>query len=101
MSEDRSPRSSQGRPGLLATFEQILCSRRYSPRTRSAYLNWTRRYVRYHAGRHPREMGREEVEGFLSWLATDLRVSASTQNQAMAALLFLYREVLRSGAPVA
>ncbi|HKI83781.1 MAG TPA: integron integrase, partial [Candidatus Krumholzibacteria bacterium] len=99
MSEHRSQGPSQHRPGLLATFEQILRTRRYSPRTRKAYIHWTRRYVRFHRGRHPREMGREEVEGFLSWLATDLRVSASTQNQAMAALLFLYREVLRVELP--
>lgn len=67
---------------------------RASPRTAEAYRAWVRRFVRFHGGRHPREMGERHVTAFLSHLATERRVAASTQNQALAALLFLYREVL-------
>lgn len=68
--------------------------RHLSPRTEQAYLGWVRRFVRHVGGRHPRELGDREVGEFLTMLAVDRKVSASTQNQALAALLFLYREVL-------
>ena len=68
--------------------------RHYSPRTVEAYLAWVRRYVRFHGLRHPRELGASDVGAFLSHLAQDLGVSASTQNQAHAALVFLHRDVL-------
>lgn len=68
--------------------------KRYSFRTEQAYLYWIRRYIRCNGLRHPRELGGTEVERFLSDLATQARVAPSTQNQALAALLFLYREVL-------
>jgi integron integrase len=73
--------------------------RHLSPRTEQAYIGWVRRYVRHCGGRHPRELGDREVGDFLTTLAVDHKVSASTQNQALAALLFLYREVL--GIPIA
>ncbi|GJM23567.1 MAG: integron integrase [Planctomycetota bacterium] len=63
-------------------------------RTETSYLHWMRRFFAFHGGRHPRELGAPEVERFLSWLAVEGGVAASTQNQALAALLFLYREVL-------
>jgi integron integrase len=63
-------------------------------RTEKTYLHWIRRFIRYHERRHPREMGAAEVEGFLTTLAVKNQVSAATQNQALAALLFLYRDVL-------
>jgi integrase len=66
----------------------------YSYRTEQAYCDWIKRYILFHNKRHPREMGAAEVEAFLSHLATDRGVSASTQNQALCALLFLYRKVL-------
>ena len=70
----------------------------YSLSTEKAYLYWVRFFIRWHgrsgAMRHPREMGAQEVEAFLTMLATERWVSASTQNQALSALLFLYREVL-------
>jgi hypothetical protein len=72
----------------------------YSLRTNEGYLHWVRRYIYFHGKRHPREMGGPEVEAFLSHLATEGRVSASTQNQALAGLLRLYREVLEKGASV-
>ncbi len=68
--------------------------RAYSPRTEAAYVDWYRRFVRFHRLRHPAQMGAAEVEQFLTHLAFEEQVSASTQNQAFSALLFLYREVL-------
>jgi len=68
-------------------------------RTERAYLQWIRRYVNFHNRRHPREMGAPEVEAFLTHLAVDAHVSASTQNQALQALLFLYRCVLEGDLP--
>jgi integron integrase len=73
---------------------EALRVRHYSRRTEKACVGWIRRYVLFHDKRHPREMGADEVTRFLTSLAVDVRVSASTQNQALAALLFLYGEVL-------
>jgi len=85
------------RPGtLLASLRTALRTRHYSPRTEEAYAGWVRRYVRFHGTRHPAELGPGAVIDFLSHLATRRGVSASTQNQALAALLFLYRDVLAS-----
>ena len=66
----------------------------YSPRTAEAYVHWIVQYIHFHELRHPSEMGEEEVVGFLNQLATERRLSASSQNQALAAVLFLYRHVL-------
>jgi integron integrase len=66
----------------------------YSPRTEAAYVSWVRRYVLFHGKRHPDSMGEMEISSFLSHLAEEKNVSASTQNQALSALLFLYRRVL-------
>jgi integron integrase len=71
-----------------------LRSRHYSRRTEHAYVRWVKHFVRYHGFRHPSEIGEEEVNRFLTHLATERRVSASTQGQALSALLFLYRRVL-------
>ena len=72
----------------------------YSRRTEQAYVFWVRAFVRFHDLRHPIEMGRPEVEAFLSWLATERRVAAATHKQALSALLFLYQKVLgRSDLP--
>lgn len=71
----------------------------YSYRTEESYVHWIRRYIVFHEKRHPREMGAEEVQSFLSNLATRGRVSASTQNQALSALLFLYKKVLQIDLP--
>jgi integron integrase len=80
-------------PRLLDVVRDRLRTRRYSPRTEEAYLIWVRRYVRFHRGRHPRTLDVAEVRDFLTHLA-NRGVSASTQNQALAALKFLYAEVL-------
>lgn len=74
-------------------------ARRYSLRTEQAYLGWIRRFILANGRRHPRELGGAEVEEFLSRLAVEGRVAASTQNQALSALLFLYRDVLRVDLP--
>ncbi|WP_417880253.1 phage integrase N-terminal SAM-like domain-containing protein [Acidithiobacillus ferrivorans] len=66
----------------------------YSIRTEEAYTDWARRFILFHQKRHPKNMGAAEVEAFLSHLATERSVSSSTQNQAKAALLFLYKQVL-------
>lgn len=82
-------------PRLLDQVRDAVRLRHYSYRTEQAYVAWIRRFILFHRKRHPADMGREEIERFLSALAVDGRVSASTQNQALAAVLFLYREVLR------
>jgi integrase len=70
-------------------------TRHLSLRTEQAYVQWIRRFILFHNKRHPKEMGADEIGAFLTHLAVAKRVSASTQNQALSALLFLYREVLR------
>jgi integron integrase len=82
------------RSPLLTAVRETLRARHYARRTEGAYLSWVKRYVRHHQMRHPSELGAREVTAFLTWLARERRVSASTQNQACAALIFLYREVL-------
>jgi site-specific recombinase XerD len=90
-----SSSSGGGRSALLDSVQQALELRHYSPKTVEAYVSWIRRFVLFHQRRHPRELGSEEVLAFLSHLASRWGVSASTQNQALAALLFLYSEVLQ------
>jgi integron integrase len=79
---------------LLDRVRTALRVRHYSLRTEHAYIGWIRRYIHHHGVRHPDDMGAVEVVEFLSHLAVDRQVTASTQNQALSALLFLYREVL-------
>lgn len=79
---------------LLQQLQSNMRLRQMSPRTIAAYTDWVRRYVRFHRLRHPAEMGDSEVRQFLTWLVERRRVSQSTQGQALAALLFLYRHVL-------
>ncbi len=81
-------------PGLIQRYREELQVRHYARRTVNTYEQWLRRFLRFHHLRHPREMGSAEVNAFLSHLAVERQVSASTQNQALAALLFLYRELL-------
>jgi integron integrase len=90
-------RPGQGEPKLLDRARSELRKRRYSPRTEEAYLSWIVRFNRFHRLRHPAEMAQPEVEAFLSSLAVDRNVAPSTQNQALGALLFLYRDVLGTG----
>jgi len=79
---------------LVSQIRRAIRARHYSRRTEQAYVRWAREYVRFHGFRHPTELGEAEVTRFLTHLAVRGRVSASTQNQAASALLFLYNEVL-------
>jgi integron integrase len=79
---------------LIDRLREEIRSRHYSRRTEKAYWYWIRYFVLFHGKRHPAGMGAAEVSAFLSWLATDRNVAAATQNQALSALLFLYRNVL-------
>lgn len=86
-------------PRLLDEVRRVLRVKHYSLRTEHIYVGWIRRFILSNGKRHPRDMGPAEVERFLSLLAVESRVAASTQNQALSALLFLYREVLRIELP--
>ncbi len=81
-------------PRLMEQMSNALWTRHYSPRTEKAYCQWVKRFIYFHGLRHPAEMGESEINAFLTHLAVEDKVSASTQNQALAALLFLYRHVL-------
>jgi integron integrase len=85
--------------GLYEVSRDKMRTRHFAYRTEQAYLYWIRRYVNFHSRKHPREMGSSHVEAFLTHLAVDGHVSASTQNQALQALLFLYRQVLEIELP--
>jgi integron integrase len=82
------------KPKLLDQVRQAIRMRHYSPRTEETYVHWIKRFIFFHNKRHPAEMGEKEIARFLSTLASELHVSASTQNQALNAILFLYRHVL-------
>lgn len=79
---------------LLDQYRDALRVKHYSPRTEDTYLLWVKNYILFHNKRHPKEMGVPEIEQFLCHLASDKTVSASTQNQAFSAILFLYRHIL-------
>jgi integron integrase len=92
---DAAPSSSRSRPPrLLDQLRDALRSRHYSQRTVQAYAMWAKRFCLYHSARHPAEMAEPEINAFLTHLAINRRISPSTQNQALSALLFLYRQVL-------
>jgi integron integrase len=82
-------------PKLLDRVREAVRVRHYSRRTEEAYVTWIRRFIVFHGKKHPLEMGSDEIGRYLTYLAVERRVSASTQNQALSALLFLYRQVLR------
>ena len=93
MHGDRCP--VQRRLTLAGAIEREVRLRGFSPRTAESYAYWMRQYVRFHGRRHPREMGECEVRAFLAHLVANRKVAVSTQNQAVAALQFLYRDVLK------
>ena len=80
---------------LLDRVRDTIHLKQYSNKTEGVYLNWIKQYILFHDKKYPQCMGASEVEAFLTYLAVDREVAASTQNQAFGALLFLYREVLR------
>src|SRR5437879_5920412 len=86
--------SPAGKPKLLEQVRRLLRLRHYSLRTEEVYLAWMKRFILFHGKRHPRELGERDISAFLSGLAVEGKVAASTQNQALSALLFLYKEVL-------
>lgn len=86
-------------PKLLDQVRDKIRIKHYSIRTEKQYLQWIKRFILFHGKRHPQDMDAVEVESFLTHLAVEGSVSASTQNQALSALLFLYREVLSIDLP--
>jgi integron integrase len=86
-------------PRLLDVVRDAIRRRHYSLRTEQSYVQWIRRFIYFSGRRHPRELGAPEVTGFLNHLARERNVAASTQNQALSALLFLYREALQTPLP--
>ena len=87
--------SSSGKPKFLDLLRRELRGRHYSYRTEQTYVHWARRYIIFHNKKHPKEMGANEIRDFLTHLSVEKRVSASTQNQAFSALLFLYQQFLK------
>jgi site-specific recombinase XerD len=85
---------SADKPKLLDKVRQALRARRYSSRTEEAYVGWIRRYILFHGKQHPQHLTEEHVTAFLTSLAIEHNVAPSTQNQALSALLFLYKQVL-------
>jgi len=79
---------------LLDIVRDKIQFKHYSIKTEQSYVGWIKRYILFHNKRHPIDMGRMEIEQFLTWLAVEQKVSPTTQNQAFSAILFLYREAL-------
>src|ERR1700747_380998 len=90
-----SSTAPRDKPKLLDQVRDVIRRKQYSIRTEQAYVDWIKRFILYHDKRHPREMAEEEVTQFLTHLARDRDVAPSTQNQALSALLFLYKDVLK------
>jgi len=90
---------STNKPRLLAEVRNVARMRHFSIRTEQAYVNWIRRFILFHQKRHPRDMGEAEIRTFISHLAVEGEISASTQTVALSALLFLYRDVLKKDLP--
>jgi hypothetical protein len=86
-------------PRLLDSVRAEIRLRNYSFRTQKAYVEWIIRFIRFHGRRHPQLLGGDEVRAFLSHLVTDLNVAPATQAQALSAILFLYKRVLRIALP--
>jgi len=87
------------KPKLLDQVREKIRLRHYSIRTEQSYLDWIKRYILFHNKKHPKDMGAPQVEAFLTHLAVKRNVAASTQNQALNAILFLYKEVLELELP--
>jgi integron integrase len=94
-----TPAPDPRKPKPLERVREVIRLKHYSLRTEKTYLDWIKRFIVFHGKRHPETMGADEVRQFLSHLAVELNVAASTQNQAFSALLFLYKEVLKQELP--
>jgi len=99
ISKSDDPPSQGKAPRLLDEVRLAIARRHYSPRTEETYIHWIKRFIYFNGKRQPKEMGQGEVTGFLNHLARELSVAAATQNQALAAILFLYKEVLNQPLP--
>jgi len=95
MNQPKTPKPPIQGKKLLDQLRDQIRLKQYSPRTEKTYINWVREYILHHNKRHPRDMGVDEINQFITHLVTDRKASASTQNQALSAILFLYRAVLR------
>ena len=84
---------------LMDRVQNKIRFKQYSIRTEQSYMEWIRRFILFHNKRHPQDMGAPEVESFLTYLAVKRKVAASTQNLALSAILFLYREVMEVDLP--
>jgi len=84
-----------GKKKLLDQVRDVIRLKHYSIRTEETYVNWIKRFILFHNKRHPSEMGEQEISEFLTHLAVDERVAAATQNQALNAIVFLYREIVK------
>ena len=96
---DASAQLPLQQPKLIPRLRDAIKVRHYSLRTEKSYVYWVRYFIHFHELRHPKDMGPVEVTAFLNHLASQRQVSASTQNQALAVLLFLYKEVLSINLP--
>ena len=107
MNPDQAPVSSEHLPSaqderqkrLIDRLREAIRSRHYSRRTEKTYWYWIRYFIHFHGKRHPSELAAAEATAFLNWLATERNVAAATQNQALSALLFLYKQVLGQELP--
>ncbi|MFO7866719.1 MAG: phage integrase N-terminal SAM-like domain-containing protein [Candidatus Aminicenantes bacterium] len=90
---NRNPSNPPVKPRLPDLVRQRIHALHYSRKTEQTYIGWIKRYIFFHNKRHPAEMGEKEINQFLSFLAINKKVSASTQNQALCAIVFLYRQV--------
>ena len=88
------------KPKLLEQVRQRIHTKHDSIRTEEAYVQWVKRFVLFHQKRHPAEMGGKEISAYLNQLSLKQNVAASTQNQALCAIVFLYREVLKKISPI-
>jgi len=91
---EQKTRTGRGTPRLMSAYHQALQARHYSQRTEKTYSRWVVRFLKHFQMKHPDEMAEKEINQYLTYLAVERKVGASTQNQALAALLFLYRQVL-------
>jgi site-specific recombinase XerD len=89
------PQAYAPQPRLLDQVREVIRRKHYSIRTEQSYIDWIRRYILFHQKQHPGQLGEQHITAFLTHLAVERKVASSTQNQAMCALVFLYREVLK------
>jgi integron integrase len=94
MPSQKNPSPPRKEKKLLDRMRETLQAQHYSYRTEGTYIDWCRRFILFHGKRHPKDMGASEVEAFITYLATRRKVAASTQTQALSAILYLYKEVL-------